>query len=40
MLEETETQREIKDGIKSDLNYPEYNLKVIQDIAKGKNNRC
>jgi len=39
MLEETETQREIKDGIKSDLNYPEYNLKVIQDIAKERNDR-
>jgi hypothetical protein len=34
MLEETETQREIKDGIESDLAYPAYNLKVIQDIAK------
>lgn len=39
MLEETETQREIKNGIESDLNYPEYNLKVIQDITKEKNNR-
>ena len=39
MLEETETQREIKNGIESDFNYPEHNLKVIQDITKEKNNR-
>jgi hypothetical protein len=39
MLEETETQREIKDRIESDLAYPAYNLKVIQDIAKERNDR-
>jgi hypothetical protein len=39
MLTETEHQRKIKDGIGSDLAYPEYNLKVIQDIAKEKYDR-
>lgn len=36
VLEETKTQREIKDGIESDLAYPEYNLLVIREIAKEK----
>jgi hypothetical protein len=39
MLEETNSQHTIKKGIESDLNYPEYNLRVIQDIAKEKYDR-
>ena len=33
MLKETNLQHEIKNGIELDLPYPEYNLRVIQDIA-------
>ena len=36
MLEETNSQHTIKKGIESDLNYPEYNLRVIQDIRNNK----
>lgn len=36
MLEETNSQHAIKKGIESDLNYPEYNLRVIQDIRNNK----
>ena len=39
MLEETNSQHTIKKGIESDLNYPEYNLRVIQDITKEKYDR-
>jgi len=34
LMEETQSQRDIQAGINSDLAYPEYNLRVVQETMK------